>query len=72
MYNTPQKSQKVARIRRMVSMDEHVAALATRIDSKRLHRLLLDWNGWRRGREFPARPDIDPAQIKYMLGGIVL
>jgi hypothetical protein len=56
----------------MLSMDEHVAALAERVASKRLRRLLLDWNSWRRGREFPSRPDVDPLQIKYMLGGIVL
>jgi len=56
----------------MKSMDEHVAALSERIASGRLRRLLADWNGWRRGREFPARADVDPSQIKYMLGGIVL
>jgi hypothetical protein len=56
----------------MTSMDEHVAALEARIASTRLRRLLLDWDSWRRGREFPSRADVDPAQVKYMLGGIVL
>lgn len=56
----------------MDSMDAHVAALQQSVASKRLRRLLQDWNSWRRGREFPARADIRPEQIKYMLGGIVL
>ena len=56
----------------MDTLDDHLAALQQRLTSKRLRRLLGDWNSWRRGREFPSRADVAPEKIVYMLGGIVL
>ena len=56
----------------MDALEAHIAALEQRLTSKRLRRLLQDWNSWRRGREFPSRADVKPELIKYMLGGIVL
>ncbi|HYM31736.1 MAG TPA: PAS domain-containing protein [Candidatus Cybelea sp.] len=53
-------------------MEDHLMALEARLKSKRLRRLLRDWDSWRRGREFPSRADVAPEKLKYILGGIVL
>jgi hypothetical protein len=53
-------------------MDADLEALESRLTSKRLRRLLRDWDSWRQGREFPSRADVSPEKIKYLLGGIVL
>jgi hypothetical protein len=38
------------------------------IRSAPLQRLYADWDSRRRGREFPARQDFDPCDLKYILG----
>jgi len=37
-----------------------------------LQRLYQDWDDRRRGREFPARSDFDPRELKYVLGNLAL
>ena len=37
-----------------------------------LRRLYLYWDGKRAGRRFPARRDIDPLDISYVLGWVLL
>lgn len=37
-----------------------------------LQRLYQGWNDRRRGREFPARADFDPIDLKYVLGDLAL
>ncbi len=49
-----------------------VAVLLETLDSRRLRRLLTDWDGWRRGRELPSRRDFGPEDLKYLLGHILL
>jgi hypothetical protein len=38
------------------------------IRSAALQRLYADWDSRRRGREFPARRDFDPCEMRYILG----
>jgi hypothetical protein len=42
------------------------------IVSPRLKRLFSDWEDRRRGRDFPARADFDPLEMKYILGAMNL
>ncbi len=42
------------------------------IRSPELRRLYGDWDARRLGREFPARPDFDPLDLKYILGDLSL
>lgn len=37
-----------------------------------LQRLYRDWDDRRHGREFPARADFDPVDLKYVLGDMAL
>ncbi len=43
-----------------------------RIETPNLRRLYTYWDGLRRGREFPARRDVDPLDFPYALGHVVL
>lgn len=36
---------------------------------KRLHR---DWNKWRGARAFPSRANVDPLELRYILGNLSL
>ncbi|MBV8535853.1 MAG: PAS domain-containing protein [Alphaproteobacteria bacterium] len=42
------------------------------INAPQLRRLHEDWDQRRRGREFPARADFDPLDLKYILGDLSL
>ncbi len=42
------------------------------LQSPRLQRLYRDWNDRRQGREFPARADFTPYDLKYILGNLSL
>ncbi|SRR5579875_472365 len=42
------------------------------LESPLLQRFYADWDSRRRGREFPARRDFDPCDLKYALGDISL
>ena len=42
------------------------------IQAPDLQRLHQDWDRRRRGREFPARADFDPLDLKYILGSLSL
>jgi hypothetical protein len=42
------------------------------IVSPRLKRLYNDWDGWRRGREFPSRVDFTPFDLRYIMGNLAL
>lgn len=42
------------------------------IKAPELRRLFGDWGERRRGREFPARADFDPLDLKYILGDLSL
>ncbi|HTP81955.1 MAG TPA: PAS domain-containing protein [Alphaproteobacteria bacterium] len=42
------------------------------IAAPQLRRLYEDWDQRRRGREFPARADFDPLDLKYVLGDLSL
>ena len=42
------------------------------IKGQQLLRLHGDWDQRRRGREFPARADFDPLDLKYILGDLSL
>jgi hypothetical protein len=46
--------------------------LIDKIETPRLRRLYAYWAESRRGREFPARRDIDPLDFRYVLGHVVL
>jgi hypothetical protein len=37
-----------------------------------LQRLRLDWERWRNGRPFPSRQDLDPLELRYILGNLSL
>src|SRR3984957_4749406 len=42
------------------------------ITSRRLKRLLSDWEGRRRGREFPRRAEFGPLDLIYIMGNLSL
>lgn len=42
------------------------------IESATLRQLYTDWDAQRRGREFPARADFDPLDLKYVVGNLSL
>lgn len=46
--------------------------LIDQIETPNLRRLYAYWDGLRRGREFPARRDVDPLDFPYVLGHVVL
>jgi hypothetical protein len=43
-----------------------------RVRTPALQQLHRDWENRRRGREFPARADFDPLDLKYILGHLSL
>jgi len=47
-------------------------SLTDNIETPDLQRLYAYWEGLRRGREFPARRDIDPLDFRYALGHVML
>jgi hypothetical protein len=47
-------------------------SLTDNIETPDLRRLYAYWEGLRRGREFPARRDIDPFDFRYALGHVML
>jgi len=47
-------------------------SLTDNIETQDLRRLYAYWEGLRRGREFPARRDIDPLDFRYALGHVIL
>ena len=47
-------------------------SLINSIESPALRRLYTYWEERRRGREFPARRDIDPLDFRYALGHVML
>ena len=49
-----------------------IPALPEGIEDSRLQRLAAYWDGRRAGRAMPARADIDPLDIPYVLGNIAL
>ena len=46
--------------------------LAAAIEDDRLRRLYRYWDAKRAGRRFPARADIDPLDLAYVLGWLVM
>jgi len=42
------------------------------IKSPTLQRFFQDWQTWRGTRSFPARSDIDPLRLRYILGNLSL
>lgn len=42
------------------------------LDDPLLQRLYEYWNGKRAGRAFPGREEIDPLELRFMLGSIIL
>lgn len=49
-----------------------MAALLDTIETPCLRQLYLYWEERRRGREFPARRDLDPVEFRFALGHVVL
>lgn len=49
-----------------------VGSLADRIEHPLLRELYRYWESLRCGREFPARSDFDPVDIRDMLGSVAL
>ena len=49
-----------------------MAELRDTIEDQRLRRLLDSWESRRGGRRMPARADIDPADIGFVLGYIMM
>jgi hypothetical protein len=47
-------------------------SLIEQIETPALRWLFTYWDGLRRGREFPARRDIDPLDFAYALGHVML
>lgn len=47
-------------------------SLVDHIETPDLRRLYSYWDGLRRGRDFPARRDIDPLDFPYALGQVIL
>ena len=47
-------------------------SLISNIETPSLQRLYAYWEERRRGREFPARRDIDPLDFRYALGHVML
>jgi hypothetical protein len=52
--------------------DRELDAVLARIRSSKIALLLRYWHGLRNGREFPARADIDPSEIKVALPHIMI
>lgn len=42
------------------------------LDSPLLQQLYVYWDGKRRGRPYPARQDIDPLELGFILGSLIL
>jgi hypothetical protein len=59
---------------RLLTADISVEGLRHMIEIKspKLRQLYDDWNSRRHGREFPARADFDPLELKYVLGSLSL
>lgn len=49
-----------------------MADILTAIEDDSLRQLYLYWDGKRAGRRFPARRDIDPLDLSFILGWLVL
>jgi hypothetical protein len=47
-------------------------ATVSEIESETLRQLQTDWDARRRGRQFPARADFDPLDLKYIVGNLSL
>jgi hypothetical protein len=47
-------------------------SLIDKIETPNLRQLYAYWDGLRRGREFPARRDIDPLDFRFVLGHVML
>ncbi len=52
--------------------DRELDDVLARVRSSKIVQLLRYWNGLRKGREFPARVDIDPAEIKSTLPHVMI
>jgi hypothetical protein len=42
------------------------------IHNESLRRLYDYWNGKRAGREFPSRADLDPLELRWIVGNLLL
>jgi len=49
-----------------------MSTFADKIETPELRRLYQYWEESRRGRDFPARRDIDPLHFPYILGSVLL
>ncbi len=49
-----------------------MSTLLDKIETPELQRLYRYWEESRRGRDFPARRDIDPLHFPYILGSVLL
>jgi hypothetical protein len=52
--------------------DHELEDVLARVRSPKIARLLRYWDSLRKGREFPARADIDPAAIKAALPHVMI
>jgi hypothetical protein len=52
--------------------DRELGDVLARIRSPKIARLLRYWNGLRGGREFPARRDVDPVELKDVLPHVMM
>ncbi len=52
--------------------DRELDDVLARIRSPKIAQVLRYWHGLRGGREFPARVDVDPAEIKSTLPHIMI
>jgi hypothetical protein len=53
-------------------MGDVMAALLDKIETPCLRELYAYWDARRHGREFPARRDIDPLDLRFVLGHVLL
>jgi len=52
--------------------DRELDAVLARIRSPKIVQLLRYWHGLRNGREFPARADVDPTEIRAALPHVMI
>ncbi|MFN4087934.1 MAG: PAS domain-containing protein [Alphaproteobacteria bacterium] len=52
--------------------DNQVLRLPDAIGDERLRRLYAYWDGLRRGRRYPTRREVDPLQLPFILGNLLL
>src|SRR5437763_2141752 len=53
-------------------MDTHIPELAAGIVDERLSRLYAYWLKRKGSRRYPARRDLDPVDLRYVLGHLLL